>query len=256
METLLSHTTVYKPAKADYSQYTSILDQVRRDLDKIDKAIFRLGRNLDNIKRRQLYLYGDYTTFTEFCTQELGKSRQQIFRVMQGYDTMRALLEAGIPESDLPSTERLCREMRKLDPEVQAAVWKLVLKRSRAQGKAPTRADVLEAAVEVDGSLETRERQQKELLQKIEGAGRALKVGLSIDTLTPSFRFRLIVSLSEIAETVQSLMAALRSQALAEANPSDDEEQVHAESEQPEEPQSQDEPPNMEEASEQSVQLL
>src|SRR6266436_4036653 len=148
METPLSHTTaVYKPTRADYTRYNTTLVQIHKDLDRVNKAMFRIGRNLNNIREHNLYLCGGYPTFEAFCRAELGKSRIHAFRLIQAYDLMCHLLEQGIAEEDLPPNERLCREIRALDTESQAAVWKLVLKHSRAKDSAPSRSEVQDAAV-------------------------------------------------------------------------------------------------------------
>ena len=58
------------------------------------------------------------------------------------------------------------------------------------------------------------DRQQAELIQKFEGIGRALKGNFKFDVPTPYFRRRLIVTLTDMAESLQTLMAALKSQSM------------------------------------------
>jgi hypothetical protein len=122
------------PSKAQLGRYKKILAEIRTHIDLIDHAVARLGRNLQQIRDKQLY----------FC--ELGKSRVQVFRLIQAYDTITSLMEAGVSEQDLPATERLCREVRKLEPEQQAPVWRAVLKAVKSKGRKPLVSDVQEAA--------------------------------------------------------------------------------------------------------------
>src|ERR1700745_2341776 len=97
-----------------------------------------------------------------------------IYKLINAHDVLQHLLEAGIPEADLPNSERLCREVRKLSEEEQAPVWRAVNKAAKERNKAPTIHDVQAVAVELtktDGAIE---RQQTELLQKFEGIARAM----------------------------------------------------------------------------------
>jgi hypothetical protein len=208
----VSPSVVPALSKKEQQVYTRCLREVHEDLKLIHKAFVRLARNLAKIRDRRLYFAGGYATFEEFCGRELGRSRQQIYRIIAAHDTLQLLLDAGIPESDLPETERLCREIRALPPEAQAPVWRAV---HRAKAK-PTIIDIQEEAVKHLNSSATIERQQKEVLQRLESAGRALKVGLPFDAMTPDFRRRLTVALMAIAETATLLLKALESKTLTD----------------------------------------
>jgi hypothetical protein len=199
------------PSKAQVGRYKKILAEVRSDIDVIDHAVTRLGRNLQQIRDKQLYFCGGYATFKDFCEKEIGKSRVQVYRLIQAYDTITTLMEAGVSEQDLPATERLCREVRKLEPGQQAPVWRAVLKAVKNKGRKPLVRDVQEAAVEIIQSRSTIERQQTELLHSFEGAARKLKVGLAVSLLTPPFKVKLIGVLMHISESVQCMITALRS---------------------------------------------
>jgi hypothetical protein len=194
-------------SRKEHQIYTRALREVHEDLKLIHKAFARLARNLAKIRDRRLYFAGGYPTFEEFCGRELGRSRQQIYRIIAAHDTLQLLVDAGIPEADLPETERLCREIRALPPEAQAPVWRAV---HRAKAK-PTIVDIQEEAVKHVNSAETIERQQKEVISKFEGMARGLKMGLSFDTLSDDYRRRVTVALMAIADGVKVLLAALNS---------------------------------------------
>jgi hypothetical protein len=198
------------PSKAQVSRYKKILTEIRADIELIDHAVARLGRNLQQIRDKQLYFCGGYGTFKDFCEKELGKSRQQVFRLIQAYDTVADLMEAGVPEHELPTTERLCREVRHLEPEQQAPVWRAVLKAAKAKGRKPMVSDVQEAAVDIIQSPSALERQQNELLHRFEGAARAFKVGLAFDVLTPSFKLKLLGVLMEVSAGLTLTIKALK----------------------------------------------
>jgi hypothetical protein len=208
---------VKPPSKAQVGRYKKILAEIRSDIDTIDHAVARLGKNLQQIRDKQLYFCGGYATFKDFCEKELGKSRQQVHRLIQAYDTVTLLVEAGIPEHELPETERLCRAIRDLkEPDQLAPVWRAAHKAAKLQARKPQVSDVQKAAAEIIQSPSTIERQQGELLHSFEGAARKLKVGLAINLLTPAFKAKLIGVLLQISESIQCMMTALRSSAANE----------------------------------------
>ena len=90
-------------------------------------------------------------------------------------------------------------------------VWRAVLNAAKNKGRKPLVSDVQEAAVEIIQSPSTIERQQAELLHGFEGAARRLKVGLAVNVLTPPFKVKLIGVLMQISETVQCMIAVLKS---------------------------------------------
>jgi hypothetical protein len=217
------------PSKADFRRYKTMVTEIHADIETVDQALFRIGRNLTAINKKQLYYCGGYATFADFCQAEFGKSRQQIYRLMQAFDTMQTLLEAGIQEEELPATERLCREIRKIGSitdEEQARIWKSVLRISRERGAAPTAADVQDVAAKEIKSPSAIDRQQTELIQKFEAVNRTLKVGLDFETLSPSFRRRLVGVLADIAESVSALIAAIKTPVIDERAPKEEAEKA------------------------------
>src|SRR5260370_39342070 len=119
---------IVPPSKADRTKWNHIIPQIREDIQLIGKSLKRLGRNLTKIRDERLYFCGGYTTFEEFCRAELGKGREYAFRLIQANDTLQFFLESGLPEQDLPSTERLIRGIRGLDKTQQIPAWKAGLR--------------------------------------------------------------------------------------------------------------------------------
>jgi hypothetical protein len=203
---------------ADHKRYNKALKEIREDLTLIDHSIRRVATNLELIQSKRLYLCGKYGTFAEFCQKEIGKTRQHVYRLISAKAVLDNLLEAGVPESDLPETERLCREIHKSckDPEDQARLWRVVHGAVKRAGRGGAEViDVQEGAKEVLGKDSgASQRQQTELIQKFEGINRSLRVGLSFEVLEPAFRRRLVVVLMEIAEAVGTLLRSLNSNAV------------------------------------------
>jgi hypothetical protein len=201
----------YMFSKADYKSFAAMDEQVLEDIQLIGKSLLRLSRNLKAIRDRGLYLCGSYRTFDEYCRARLGKGRQYIYRLIQSHDVLQHLLEDGVVQEDLPSTERLVREIRQLEEKDQAPVWKAVMRAKKGTGQAPTIHDVQAEAAKLTPSDKTIDRQQDELIKRIEGAGRALTVNVDFKVLTPYYRRRLLAVFQDIADKLQVLMSAFSS---------------------------------------------
>lgn len=214
------------PTKAAYRRYKTILTEIHEDKEIVEQALFRLGRNLKAVQKDHLYLCGGYDSFADFCAGELGTSKQHSYRLLQAFDVMQGLLEAGIKQEDLPPSERLVRELHglKLTPDETARVWKSVLRVKKERGTPAMVADIQAVAVEELKSASAIDKQQTELIQKFEGVNRSLKVGLKFDCLSPTFRIRLIAALADIANTATLLMQSLRSPVIDERFDAEDKE--------------------------------
>jgi hypothetical protein len=88
-----------------------------------------------------------------------------------------------------------------------------VRKLARDQGREPRLVDVQSAAVQVTegpDAARARERQEKEVLAKIDGMTRGLKLELAPESLTPDFRRRLLVALVSLGEALKILLQAIQ----------------------------------------------
>jgi hypothetical protein len=204
------------PTKADQKRYHQLLDEMHADMEAVSTALRRVTKNLKTIHDRRLYRCGGYETFADFSIKELGKSRVRAYQLLQAHETMQALLETGIAEADLPPTERLCREIRRIeDPDEQARVWNTVTRIAKERGRDVQVKDV-QAEAAAKGHPSAIDRQQMELVQKFEGMERALHVNIRFEVLDPPFRKRLLVALEKIVTQVQLLISALNSAAVTE----------------------------------------
>jgi hypothetical protein len=205
-------TPIHKPpTKADYKRYRNIVADIHTDFAIAEQALFRLSKNLKTIQDKRLYFCGGFHTFQDFCTRELGQSRQHVYRLIAAHDVMQNLLIQGVAMEDLPISERINREVGFLPPEYQAKAWKQVLRISKEANRPPTIIDVQTEAVKLEKPKETLQRQQTELLRKYESVSVVLKTAVAFDLLEPSFRLRLRAVLIEIVERAQILMRSLQS---------------------------------------------
>ena len=143
---------------------------------------------------------------------ELGQTRQQGYRLIQAHDIMVELLEAGVPHEELPETERMNRELRKVKPEHRPIVWRALVRAAReadSDDARPTIQDVRTAARRLETTSETRRREQGEVLAHFERTSNVLRSNIAFDMLDETVRQRLALVLAEIAESVQRLIRAL-----------------------------------------------
>jgi hypothetical protein len=197
------------PTKADYRRYQALVADIGRHLELAGRGLYRLGSALKTIRDERLYRCGGYTSFQDFCSKELGLAREYIFRTIQAYDLLCELLTAGVSQLDLPSTERVCRELATLPAALRPKVWKRALRLAEKQGQPPDSRTVKEAAAQIAGSPEVKERQVRELVQKFESVARSLQIGLALDSLSEDDRAQLRAKLDSIGNALTALQKQL-----------------------------------------------
>lgn len=196
--------------KTEKKLYEQIVGEINEDIAVIEQSFARLGRNLKIMRDNpRLLACGGYQSFSEFCRAEFG-SRQQAYRLMQAYDVLQDLLGNGVREVDLPRSESLCREIRRLEtPEEQAKIWKTVQGIAKERNRPPKARDIDEA-IGQQTTPSVIARQQDEVLKRYDRVDRLLKVGLRADTLDQMFRVKLLTRLVEISESVNVTITVLR----------------------------------------------
>jgi hypothetical protein len=197
------------PTKADYRRYQALVADIGRHLELAGRALYRLGGALKTIRDERLYRCGGYATFQDFCANELGLAREYIYRTIQAYDLLCGLLAAGVSQLDLPATERVCRELGSIPAELRLKVWKQARRIAEKQGQQPDGRCIKEAAAQIIGSPEIKERQTRELVQKFESVARSLQVGPVPDSLSENERTRLKATLDSIGNAVIALQKQL-----------------------------------------------
>jgi hypothetical protein len=208
-DTSLSSQFDRPPTKADYRRYQALVADIGRHLELAGRALYRLGGALKTIRDERLYRCGGYATFQDFCANELGLAREYIYRTIQAYDLLCGLLAAGVSQLELPSTERVCRELGSIPAELRVKVWKQARRLAEKRGQPPDGRCVKEAAAQVIGSPEIKERQARELLQKFESVARSLQVDPVPDSLSENERARLKATLDSIGNAVVALQKQL-----------------------------------------------
>jgi hypothetical protein len=93
--------------------------------------------------------------------------------------------------------------------ELRAKVWKQARRLAAKRDQPPDGRCVREAAAQVIGSPEIKERQARELVQKFESVAQSLQVGLAPDSLSENDRARLKATLDSIGNAVIALQKQL-----------------------------------------------
>ena len=81
------------------------------------------------------------------------------------------------PPEDLPETERMNRELRKVKPEFREPVWRAIRRAARENNEdgRPTLQDLRTAARRLETTSETRRREEGEIITHFERAAAAIR---------------------------------------------------------------------------------
>jgi hypothetical protein len=163
------------------------------------------------------------------------RNRQQKsgYEILHAQEVLENLLEGGFKLDDLPRTEALCREIRRLPLDIQGKVWKLVTKHAAAAGRDPIARDIDDIGGKLmddddDGDgrddetgapskedtkileQQLREEQQAKVLSDVKIINRKLTFSLTKETLTDDFRRRLTVELMAIGARTTELLKVVK----------------------------------------------
>jgi hypothetical protein len=122
----------------------------------------------------------------------------------------------------------MIREIRALPQYKQAKVAQAIARIKRETGRNATVLEVQAEAERLEREPDSARvaKQQKEVLDKLEGMARGLKMGLSYDTLSDDYRRRVTVALMAIADGVKALLAAINSASVKERSGADAQEKA------------------------------
>jgi hypothetical protein len=158
-------------SRSERQQYADLLQQVKADIKTAESALFRVSHALALIKDGRLYRAHD-GTFEEFIESELGKGRQYGYRLIKAHGVLTGLLEDGVSIANLPDTERLCRELGRLDPKMRKNVWERVKLQAERDDKPVDSNSIAEAkgeeATKADGEQtekQIRRKQAEEIIK-------------------------------------------------------------------------------------------
>jgi hypothetical protein len=187
-------------SRAELNRYKALKEELASQLDIINTAFIKAGRILSQIRDERLYR-GEFDTFEQFCRSMVGKDKRYVNRIIQAHGVIEDLMLEGVKESELPNSERICRELANYPMPDMKKIWQRAKQMSLAAGKShPDSMTVREAAATVEGvNPEARRRQIVELVQRFEGIARKMKLIIGWGDMEPREIERMRKALRQIA---------------------------------------------------------
>jgi hypothetical protein len=199
--------TIDRPlSSAERTKYNTLKKEVLDNLDIANSALMRVARDLRTIRDERLYRE-EADSFEVWCPKVLGKQRAYIYKLISAGDTLQTLLALGVPGTELPSSERLCRELARYPAADMKKIWSRAKELALMKGTAqPDSITVREAAVQIEGTPKAKERAAIELCQKLEGIGRSLKISIGWVDMTDRENARIKKALALIVARGSALL--------------------------------------------------
>ena len=107
---------------------------------EVERAFYKAGCALRELRDRRLYR-STHRTFKEYCQDRFGFTRRRSDYLIGAAEVVDNLSSKAKPKREplvliLPTSERQCRPLTKLEPEKQKEVWRKAVEVS--QGKVPS----------------------------------------------------------------------------------------------------------------------
>lgn len=116
--------------EAERAEYNARLARIRENIQTVTLRTIDVWRDLSVIHEARLWR-GDYTTFAEFCSSELGYDTSQVYRFMDDAKVRFNLLASATSDQEALTLmtgvrESAMRSIRELPAEVQSSMWRVV----------------------------------------------------------------------------------------------------------------------------------
>lgn len=128
---------------------------------EVERAFYRAGCALRELRDRRLYR-STHKTFKEYCQDRFGFTRRRSDYLIGAAEVVDNL--SGEPKQKreplvliLPTSERQCRPLTKLEPEQQREIWREAVKSSK--GKVPSGKVVSDLVAKIQGKSKLKKRQ-------------------------------------------------------------------------------------------------
>jgi hypothetical protein len=130
---------------------------------EVERAFYRAGCALRELRDRRLYR-STHKTFKEYCQDRFGFTRRRSDYLIGAAEVVDNL--SGEPEPKqkrepmvliLPTSERQCRPLTKLEPEQQREIWHKAVESSK--GKVPSGKVVAELVAKIQGNSTLKKQQ-------------------------------------------------------------------------------------------------
>ena len=129
---------------------------------EVERAFYKAGCALRELRDRRLYR-STHRTFKEYCQDRFGFTRRRSDYLIGAAEVVDNLSSKAEPKPKrepmvlvLPTSERQCRPLTKLEPEQQREIWREAVESSR--GKVPSGKVVSDLVAKIQGKSKLKKR--------------------------------------------------------------------------------------------------
>lgn len=128
---------------------------------EVERAFYKAGCALRELRDRRLYR-STHGTFKEYCQDRFGFTRRRSDYLIGAAEVVDNLSSKAEPKREplvliLPTSERQCRPLTKLEPEQQREIWREAVESSK--GKVPSGKVVSDLVAKIQGKSKLKKRQ-------------------------------------------------------------------------------------------------
>ena len=139
-------------------------EQERLRLERqVERAFYAAGRALGELRDRKLYR-STHKTFKEYCQDRFGFTRSHPYRLIDAasvIDNLSQMSPNGRQNNSpsdnvgdiIPTSERQCRPLAKLEPQQQKEIWRQAIK--TAKGRVPSGKVVSDLVAKIERKLKS-----------------------------------------------------------------------------------------------------
>ncbi len=136
--------------------YEDERDRLRLE-KQVERAFYLAGCALRELRDRRLYR-STHKSFREYCQDRFGFTRRRSDYLIGAAEVVDNLSGKREPlVLVLPTSERQCRPLTKLEPQQQREVWRKAVE--TAQGRVPSGKVVSDLVAKIEGKLKSEKRQ-------------------------------------------------------------------------------------------------
>ena len=161
-----------------FKEYVALKDEIISELRQGFEHLASAAEKLLRVRDARLYRE-EFSSFAVFCRQILGHTKTYANNLIMAGEVIKALQVTG--EIVLPDSERLARALSQYPKSHRALIWKRA--RQISDRQKPTYKSLQQAALEIVPTKEARKIMFKELVERLRGADRSLKISLDCSTM-------------------------------------------------------------------------
>ena len=193
-------TVIPRLSSEQHALYETLKVEILHDIQTGLESFQRAGQKMLRIRDERLYRE-EFDTFEAFCRTVLGHSKTYANNLIIGYELCQDLIRQG--ETVLPDSERMARKLA----QFPSPFWGLIWKRARqiADRGRPTYQNLRDAGKEIVPSRQAQQVWQKELIDRLRTAKRALTVSVDFSGFGEHSMKTVATLLVEIEKAVSEL---------------------------------------------------